>query len=87
VILVLLILTPSNLSQQLRDETEDRHITIHGSEDLTILLYGGGVEGHDWLGNYGMNLVSEGKEMVVGPIHMHSRYNTHKFLAPVQTRT
>jgi hypothetical protein len=55
------------------NETEGRHVTTHGSGDLTVLIYVGGVEGHDWLGKNGMNLVSEVKEMVVGPIHMHSR--------------
>jgi hypothetical protein len=43
------------------NETQGRHITTHGSGGLTVLIYVGGVEGHDWLGKYGTNLVSRGE--------------------------
>jgi hypothetical protein len=58
---------------QQSNETVGMHITTYGSGDLIVLIHVDGVEGHDRLGMYGMNLVSEAKEIVVGPIHMHSR--------------
>jgi hypothetical protein len=60
------------------------------SQPIVLKAYSfhiGGVECHDWLWMYGMNLVSEGKEMVLSLIHMHYRYGIHKFLAPLQTHT